>query len=239
MISVVDTPGTALISSRNAAACDVEGANGVLTVSGQVQRQNRHIIDGTGFDDGLGGPRRKEVHVGKGFRVHPGHGFFGIGPDLKPKNEHGQPGLGGGIHIFHVGDFPKFPFPHRRQPIFHFPGAGAGIPHKHIKHRHIDLGFFFPGKRNVANTPNNKLLNTKRTVSLELTKVSANLGPPIRENGFSVCHWGFSKDADNAPKARLRPISPRRPTFAPVEDGVEARASNRNEFRPGQRLFGP
>ena len=122
-----------------------------LAVEGQGQ--DRHVVYGTLFDQGLASPGRQEIRVRGDLGEEPRHGFFRVQPHFEADDEHGEIGLGGGIDVFHAGDLHELALSHADDPVLHLFGRRAREGHDDIEHRHRDLRFFLPRKHHGGEDP--------------------------------------------------------------------------------------
>jgi hypothetical protein len=89
----------------------------IVPLAMEGQRQNRHIIDGSGLDEWEGNAGRNAVNVGSQFLREPHQACLGIGTDLEANDGQGLRLAAGGIHVFYSGDFPQ-EFLHRPRGTF-------------------------------------------------------------------------------------------------------------------------
>ena len=166
----------------------------VLVVAPEGQGQNGHVIDITGLDQRRRGGPGDAVIIGHELGLQTHDGLFLVLANVKPDNGHGHARAGGGVNVFHPGDLPEQFFHGRGDPLFHFPGVGAGHPHKDVDHGNDNLGFLFPGQRDNGR-------DTKKDGSENNQRRQFGIDEIIREgagNTRAVAHGTTSTRAPSA-----------------------------------------
>ena len=140
-MSVVSaTSGTCLTDSST---CAASRRKREMIVAGAVegQAEDRHVIDAFGFDQRPADAGRDAVEVRAQFFGEFDQAALRVLADLEAHDDQALAVAGGGIDIFHAGDFPQQFFHRAGGAFLDFLGAGARHGDHHIDHRHLDLRF--------------------------------------------------------------------------------------------------
>jgi hypothetical protein len=99
----------------------------VVARSPQRDGDDRHIVDGPGFDEGTAGPRRDSIEVGRKFFVQPDERPFLVFANVEAHHDHRLPGAGCRVQVFDSWHFPEQLLHRARDSLLDFLGAGSWL----------------------------------------------------------------------------------------------------------------
>jgi len=117
------------------------------------ERQDGHVVDGLGLDQGLGHPGRDDVVVGHELGVELDQARFHVLAHIEADD--GQVGTRphGRVDVLHPRYLPEELLHGRGDPSLHLGRRGAGVAHHYVDHGDHDLGLLLPGRHQHGKEP--------------------------------------------------------------------------------------
>ena len=112
----------------------------------ESQGQHRHVVDAYGLEQRTGGPSGDPVEVGVQLLIELHDSFLLVPPYQEAHDGEGAAGAGGGVDIFHTGQFPGQFFQRPGDALLHLLGCGPGHLHEYIDDGYDDLGLLLSGQ---------------------------------------------------------------------------------------------
>ena len=125
-----------------------QAAQGEVVVGFRVEGEGEdgHVVDAVRLDERSRDAVRDAVEVGLQLLVEADDGLLEIGAHVETGDEQALAGGGGGVDVFHPGQFVEQLLHGHGQPLLDLLRGGAGHGNDDVDHRHLDLRLLLAGE---------------------------------------------------------------------------------------------